>query len=48
VPQYLLVYVRPLQSIDIPIRIAIPSEARDSAVGAADTVSMRARSRVAL
>jgi len=29
VPQYLLVYVRLLQSADIPTRFVIPSEARD-------------------
>ena len=34
-PQYLLVYVRLLQSIDILTQNVIPSEARDLAVGAA-------------
>ena len=34
-PQYLLVYVRPLHSIDALTQSAIPSEARDLAVGAA-------------
>ena len=32
---YLLVYVRPLQSVDILTQIVIPGEARDLAVGAA-------------
>jgi len=34
VPQYLLVYVRPLQPVDILTQIVIPSEARDFVVGA--------------
>ena len=32
---YLLVYVRPLQSVDILTQIVIPVEARDLAVGTA-------------
>ena len=47
-PQYLLVHVRLLRSVDIPTRFVIPSEARDLQFGAAETVSKRAMSRVAL
>jgi hypothetical protein len=48
VPQYLLVYVRPLPSDDILTQIVIPERSVGSVVGAAETVSKRAMSRVAL
>ena len=48
-PQYLLVYVRLLQSVDILTQIVIPTEVRDLAVLALqENMSKRARSRVAL
>ena len=47
-PKYLLVYVRLLQSADISYPDCHPERSEGTAVGAAETVSKRARSRVAL
>ena len=47
-PQYLLVYVRLLQSVDDLTQVVIPERSEESVVGAAETVSKRAMSRVAL
>ena len=47
-PQYLLVYVRLLQSVDLLTQKVIPERSEGSVVGATVNMSKRARSRVAL